>query len=156
MVYFHHIWISTICSLFSIYFFTELGTLHLLLPYPHPDMHDLWWSLIWSIMNNSQTRSSSELRPERDGRHLADNFKGFSWNRYMFCGNNSLKPIHKGTINKKTTTSFLCQVMVWCRTGDRPSFKPMMTKFSDAYIRHQTSISISLLSQRLHRSTFNR
>ena len=30
----------------------------------------------------------------------------------------------------------LVQVMAWCRTGDKPLPGPMMTQFTDAYMRH--------------------
>ena len=30
----------------------------------------------------------------------------------------------------------LVQVMAWRRTGDKPLPEPMMTQFSDAYMRH--------------------
>ena len=30
----------------------------------------------------------------------------------------------------------LVQVMAWCRTGNKPLSEPMMTQFTDAYMRH--------------------
>ena len=32
--------------------------------------------------------------------------------------------------------SVLVQVMAWHRTGDKPSPEPMLTQFTDAYMRH--------------------
>ena len=44
-----------------------------------------------------------------------------------------LKFVPKGPIDNK---SALVQVMAWCRTGDKPLPEPMLTKFTDAYMRH--------------------
>ena len=45
----------------------------------------------------------------------------------------SLKFVPKGPIEYK---SALVQVMAWHRTGEKPSPKSMLTKFTDAYIQH--------------------
>ena len=45
----------------------------------------------------------------------------------------SLKYIPMSTIHNKTT---LVQVMAWCRVGDKPLPGPMLTQFTDAYMRH--------------------
>ena len=45
----------------------------------------------------------------------------------------SLKFVPKGPIDNK---SALVQVMAWCRTGDKPLPEPMLTQFTDAYMRH--------------------
>ena len=45
----------------------------------------------------------------------------------------SLKFVPKGAIDNK---SALVQVMAWRRTGDKPLPKPMLTQFTDAYMRH--------------------
>ena len=39
----------------------------------------------------------------------------------------------RSTIDNKPA---LVQVMAWCRTGDKPLPEPMVTQFSDAYMRH--------------------
>ena len=44
----------------------------------------------------------------------------------------SLKFVPKGPIDNKVA---LVQVMAWCRTGDKPLPEPMLTQFSDAYMR---------------------
>ena len=44
---------------------------------------------------------------------------------------------HGPTDNK----SVLFQVMAWYQTGDKPILGPMMTQFSDAYMRHLASIN---------------
>ena len=45
----------------------------------------------------------------------------------------SLKLVPRGPIDNKPA---LVQVMVWRRTGDKPLPEPMMTQFTDAYMRH--------------------
>ena len=45
----------------------------------------------------------------------------------------SLKFVPKGPIDNK---SALVQVMAWRRTGDKPLPEPMLTQFTDAYMRH--------------------
>ena len=45
----------------------------------------------------------------------------------------SLKFVPKGPIDNK---SALVQVMAWHRTGDKPLPEPMLTQFTDAYMRH--------------------
>ena len=46
---------------------------------------------------------------------------------------NSLKFIPKGLIGNE---SVLVQVMAWHRAGDKPLSEPMMTLFTEAYMRH--------------------
>ena len=45
----------------------------------------------------------------------------------------SLKLVPRGPIDNKPA---LVHVMVWRRTGDKPLPEPMMTQFTDAYMRH--------------------
>ena len=45
----------------------------------------------------------------------------------------SLKFVPKGPIDNK---SALVQVMAWCRTGDKTLPEPVLTQFTDAYMRH--------------------
>ena len=45
----------------------------------------------------------------------------------------SLKPFRRSPIYNKPT---LIQVMAWRRIGDKPWTEPMMTQFTDAYMRH--------------------
>ena len=49
--------------------------------------------------------------------------------------NISLKFVPKGPINNITS---LVQIMALalCRIGDKPLFEPMLTRFTDAYMRH--------------------
>ena len=50
----------------------------------------------------------------------------------------SLKGTPKGVINYK---SALVRVMAWYWTGDMSLPQPMMTQFTDAYMRHLVSMS---------------
>ena len=50
----------------------------------------------------------------------------------------SLNFVSKGTIDNNSP---LVQVMAWHRTGDKPLPEPMMTCFSDAYVRHSAPMS---------------
>ena len=45
----------------------------------------------------------------------------------------SLKFVPKSPIDNKPA---LVQVMAWCRSGDKPLPEPMITQFTDAYMRH--------------------
>ena len=45
----------------------------------------------------------------------------------------SLNFVPRSPIDNKPA---LVQVMAWCRTGDKPLPEPMLTQFTDAYMRH--------------------
>ena len=45
----------------------------------------------------------------------------------------SLKFVTRSAINIKPA---LVQAMAWRRKGDKPLHKPMLTQFTDAYMRH--------------------
>ena len=45
----------------------------------------------------------------------------------------SLKFVPRGLIDNK---SALVQIMAWRRTGDKPLPEPMLTQFTNAYVRH--------------------
>ena len=45
----------------------------------------------------------------------------------------SLKIVPRGPINN---TQALVQVLAWCRTGNMPLPGPMLTQFTDTYMRH--------------------
>ena len=45
----------------------------------------------------------------------------------------SLKFVPEGLTDNKPV---LVQVMAWHQTGDKPLPKPMLTQFTDAYMRH--------------------
>ena len=45
----------------------------------------------------------------------------------------SLKFVPKGSIDNKPA---LAEVMAWCLLGAKPLSEPMLTRFTDAYMRH--------------------
>ena len=66
---------------------------------------------------------------------LADNI--FKW---IFLNENGriliqipIKFVPKGPIDNKTA---LVQEMAWCQAGDKPLPEPMITQFTNAYMRH--------------------
>ena len=78
--------------------------------------------------------------PGQNDRHFADNvFKSSSLNEkfgisiWIF-----LKFVPKDPTDNK---SILVQVMAWRQTGDKPLPGPMLTQFTDAYMRHQWEMS---------------
>ena len=50
----------------------------------------------------------------------------------------SLKLVPRSPIDNK---SALVRVMAWRRTGDKPLHEPMMTQFTDTYMRHWGEMS---------------
>ena len=50
----------------------------------------------------------------------------------------SLKFVPMGPI---ANFAALVQVMAWCRTGNKPLPEPMLTQFTDAYMRRQGEMS---------------
>ena len=73
--------------------------------------------------------------PRQFGRKIADDtFNCISFNEDVWISIEiSLKFVPNGPIDDK---SALVQVMAWRRTGDKPLPKPMLTQFTDAYMRH--------------------
>ena len=74
------------------------------------------------------------LRLRQNGRHFPDNI--FKW---IFVNENvwilikvSLKFVPKGSIDNNPAP---VQIMAWRRIGDKPLSEPMLTWFTDAYMR---------------------
>ena len=88
------------------------------------------------VMTQSSMRYfNSSLPPGQNGCCFADNIF-----KCIFLNENekiqiqiSLKLVSRIPIDNKGA---LAQVMAWCRTGDKPLPDPMMTHFTDAYMRH--------------------
>ena len=83
---------------------------------------------------------SYRIPPGQNDRHFADDIF-----RYIFLNENfcilikiSLKFVPKGQIDNNPP---LVQIIAWCRMGDKPLFEPMLTRFTDAYMRHKGEIS---------------
>ena len=75
------------------------------------------------------------LRPRQNGGHFTDDIcKCIFLNEKVFILIwNSLKYIPQGPYDNKWT---LIQVMAWRPIGDKPLPEPMLTQFTDAYMRH--------------------
>ena len=78
--------------------------------------------------------------PEQNGRHFPDDiFKRIFLNENVrILIQISMKSVPKGLIDNKTAS---VQVMAWRRRGDKPLPEPMLTQFTDAYMRHSGEMS---------------
>ena len=75
------------------------------------------------------------LPPGQNGHHFADDvFRSIFVNeKFCILVKISLKFVPKGPIDNNPAQ---VQIMVWCRLGDKPLSEPMLTWFTDAYMRH--------------------
>ena len=75
------------------------------------------------------------ISPWQNSRHFADDiFRCILVNEKLCILNKiSLKLIPKGPIDNDPA---LVQIMVWRQVGDKPLPEPLMTLFTDAYMRH--------------------
>ena len=102
---------------------------------PHPYIND--GSQVVLVVAYSSHKI--EINPSPLGqnrRHFADNplqMHFHHWNKCILI-RISLKFVPVNPIDKK---SALVQVMVWRRTGGKPLPEPMLTQFTDAYMRHK-------------------
>ena len=82
----------------------------------------------------------SILSPRQKRRHFADDiFKCNFLNESVWIPiKSSLKFVPQGPVKNIPA---LVQITFWCWTGERPLSEPMMTHFSDAYMRHSASMS---------------
>ena len=73
--------------------------------------------------------------PAQNGRHCADDIFRCIFVNENFCilTKGSLKFVPKGPIDNNPA---LVQITDWRRTGDKPLSEPMLTQFTDAYMRH--------------------
>ena len=80
-------------------------------------------------------RSVSSAHQGQNGRHFTDAiFKCIFMNeKYCISLRISLKFVPRGPIDNNPA---LVQVMAWGLTGDKPLPEPMLTQFTDAYMRH--------------------
>ena len=84
-----------------------------------------------SVINSSS--------PGQNGRHFVDIFEGIFFDEKSCISIQiSLKFVSKGSIDNK---SALVQVMAGCRAGGKPLPEPVLTHFTDAYMRHQGEMS---------------
>ena len=80
------------------------------------------------------------LHPCENVRHFTDDrFKcNFMNEKCSILIQMSLKFVPKGSMDSK---SVLIQVIAWRRKGDKPLSEPMLTQFTDAYMRHLGEMS---------------
>ena len=73
--------------------------------------------------------------PGQNGRHFTDdNFRCVFVNEKFYIFNKiALKFVLRGPIDNNPA---LAEIMAWRRIGDKPLSQPMLTRFTDAYIRH--------------------
>ena len=98
------------------------------------------WDWLQAIhLNYDPTRHVNTLRRRQNGRHFPDDI--FKW---IFLNENviilskiSLKFVPRAAINNVPA---LVQIMVWCRTGDKPLSEQMMVSLL-RYMCHSASVS---------------
>ena len=80
------------------------------------------------------------ISPGQNGRRFTDHMFRCIFVNQKFCIfiQISLKFVPKGQIDNK---SALVQVMAWRWTGDKPLPAPMLTQFTDAFMRHLGEMS---------------
>ena len=71
----------------------------------------------------------------QNGRHFADDIFRCIFVNEKSCilTKISLKFVPMGPIDNNPA---LVQIIAWCRIGDKPLSEPMLTRFTDAYMRH--------------------
>ena len=114
---------------FSIFVMTWCWTGNNPLPKPELNKSD-------SMVSQGHTESSP---PEQNGRHFANDI--FS---HIFLNGNvwisikiSLKFVPKGSIDNNPV---LVQIMAWHQPGDKPLSEPVLTWFTDAYMKKTATI----------------
>ena len=78
----------------------------------------------------------------QNGRYFADNIFSYIFVNEKFCIliKISLHLVPKGPMDNIPA---LVQIMAWHRIGDKPLSEPMLTRFTDAYMRHKGEMSKS-------------
>ena len=73
--------------------------------------------------------------PGQNGRHFADGIFRCIFVNEKFCIliKISMKFVPKGPIDNN---SALVKIKAWCEMGDKPLSEPMLTRFTDAHMRH--------------------
>ena len=93
-----------------------------------------WWWLIMGVLSILTFNSYSTWQ---DGHQFTDDVSRCIFMNETFCILNrlSLKFVPEGLINNIPA---LVQIMAsgWRRSGDKPSSQPMLTLFTEAYMRH--------------------
>ena len=73
--------------------------------------------------------------PRQNGRHFADDIFWCFFVNEKFCILIKISPkfVPNGQIDYNPA---LVQIMAWSRIGDKPLSEPVLTRFTDAYLRH--------------------
>ena len=87
------------------------------------------------VSHKNTDNSLNSSLPGQNGRYFTDDiFKRIFINENIRISIRiSLKFVPKGLIDLKAA---LVQVMAWQRTGNKPLPEPMLTQFTEAYMRH--------------------
>ena len=87
------------------------------------------------LRNTPYTSAFTSSPPGKIGRHFGDDIFRCIFVNKILCIfiQISLKCLPKGLIDYM---SALVLVMAWCLTGNEPLPEPMMTQFTDTYMRH--------------------
>ena len=97
--------------------------------------------MILSSEQNSQNfEDDYTLRPRQYGHHFAGDI--FRWiflnEKFFILIKISSNIVSKGPIDK---TMHWFRIMAWCRIGGKLLSIPMLTRFTDAYMRHYGEMS---------------
>ena len=105
--------------------------------------HELWPTSVSRPFSSLKCSSDfteqpcliNTLRPKQNARHFPDDsFQRISLNENVrILIQISLKFVPRGPIDNKPA---LVWVMAWRWTGDKPLPEPVLTQFTDAYMRH--------------------
>ena len=95
-------------------------------------------TVIWTYTNSKTPLA--HLPSEQNGCHFPDDLfiSIFVNENVCILIKMSLKFVPDGLINNKPA---LVQIMAWRRIGDKPLSEPMLTQYTDAYMRHYGEIS---------------
>ena len=82
-----------------------------------------------------QLRHFDSFTPRQNCRNSADDVFRCIFANEKFCIliEISLNFVPKGPIDNNQASVY---IMAWCRIGDKPLSEPMLTQFTDAYMRH--------------------
>ena len=89
----------------------------------------------FGLQHGEFTPTLTQLSTDKMAAIMADDLSKYIFMNEKFCIliRISLKFVLKGPIDNK---SVLVQVMAWRRIGDKPLSEPMLTQFTDGYMRH--------------------
>ena len=128
-------------TLFLLFFILEIIVLYLLLCYSYFHYENRFENVVCkmlAILFSLYCVNSSP--PGLNGLLFADNIFRYILVNEKFCIllEISLKFVPKGPIDNNPS---LAQIMAWRRIGDKPLSEPMLTRFTDAYMRHWGEMS---------------